>query len=75
MLDAMPMLRVVQMISSQVHLPLLLAFLSYLEPIASHTVLVFQHEVGAILLGIIRVGEEHAFIAAGFLFGANAAWL
>jgi hypothetical protein len=46
-----------------------------LESEACHTALVLINGGGAFLLGIFRVGEEHALIAEGFLFLAHAAGL
>lgn len=47
----------------------------YLKAVALHADLVFRNEVGAVLLGVFGVREEHAFVALGFLVGADAAGL
>lgn len=47
----------------------------YLEAVSSHALLVLSYEVGAFLLGIVRGGEQHAFVAFCFLFGTDAARL
>jgi hypothetical protein len=47
----------------------------YLEPICSHAFAILRHQVGAVFLGIVRIREEHALVASGFLVCANAAGL
>lgn len=49
--------------------------LLYGKSVAGHTLLVLRDEIGAFFLGVIGIGEEHAFIAFGFLFCADAARL
>ena len=46
-----------------------------LESIASHARLVLGDKVGALLLGVVRCGEQHTFVALCFLVGANTARL
>lgn len=47
-----------------------------LEPIPGHTSFVLLYQRLAVRLrGIVGFGEEHAVIAGGFLFFADAAWL
>ena len=46
-----------------------------LEPVASHACLVLGDKVGALLLGVVRCREQHAFVALCFLIGAHAARL
>lgn len=45
------------------------------EAIASHTAAVLVDETGALLLGIVGGGEEHAFVALCLLVVTYAAWL
>ena len=47
----------------------------YLEPVAGHACLVLGDEIGALLLGIVRCREQHAFVALCLLIGAYAARL
>lgn len=49
------------MTSNRTH-PYVSLWALYFEPISSHAVLVFRHEVGTVFLGIIGVGEEHTFV-------------
>lgn len=42
----------------------------YLESVASHALAVLVDEAGALLLGVVGGGEEHALVALGFLVGA-----
>ena len=43
----------------------------YLEAVSSHTSLVIVDQSEALFLGVVRCGEEHAFVALGLLIGAD----
>jgi len=45
------------------------------EPKSRHTTFIFINRTRAILLWVLCVAEEHAFVAGGFLVFAYAAWL
>ena len=47
----------------------------YREPKPLHTTPIFIHHALAILLRIIAIGEQHAFVAGGFLILADTAGL
>lgn len=48
---------------------------SYLEAVARHAQTILVDQTGALLLGIVGRGEEHALVALCFLVGAYTARL
>lgn len=52
-----------------------LVVLSYLKAISRHTVLVLHDKTLTLLLRVVRLREQHAFVSGGFLGLADATWL